>query len=77
MDVNVAKLLAAGIALLPLFGVGLGLGKLFSSFIEAVGRNPGAKKDVFQIGMIGAAMTEAIGIFALVVALILIFVVKA
>ena len=77
MDVNVAKLIAAGIALLPLFGVGLGLGKLFSSFIEAVGRNPGAKKDVFQIGMIGAAMTEAIAIFALVVSLILIFVVKA
>ena len=76
MDVNVAKLLAAAIALLPLFGVGLGLGKIFSSFIEAVGRNPGAKKDVFQIGLIGAAMTEAIAIFALVVSLILIFVIK-
>lgn len=76
MDVSVAKLFAAAIALLPLFGVGLGLSKLFSSFIEAVGRNPGAKKDVFQIGLIGAAMTEAIAIFALVVSLILIFVVK-
>jgi F0F1-type ATP synthase membrane subunit c/vacuolar-type H+-ATPase subunit K len=76
MDASVAKLLAAAIALLPLLGVGLGLGRLFSSFIEAVGRNPGAKKDVFQIGMIGAAMTEAIAIFALVVSLILIFVVK-
>jgi len=76
MDINVAKLFAAALALLPLFGVGLALGKLFSSFIEAVGRNPGAKKDVFQIGLIGAAMTEAIAIFALVVSLILIFVVK-
>jgi F0F1-type ATP synthase membrane subunit c/vacuolar-type H+-ATPase subunit K len=76
MDINTAKLIAAALALLPLMGVGLGLGRLFSSFIEAVGRNPGAKKDVFQIGMIGAAMTEAIAIFALVVSLILIFVVK-
>jgi F0F1-type ATP synthase membrane subunit c/vacuolar-type H+-ATPase subunit K len=76
MDVSSVKLIAAAIALLPLFGVGLGLGKVFSSFIEAVGRNPGAKKDVFQIGLIGAAMTEAIAIFALVVSLILIFVVK-
>lgn len=76
MDVNTVKLIAAAVALLPLLGVGLGLGRLFSSFIEAVGRNPGAKKDVFQIGMIGAAMTEAIAIFALVVSLILIFVVK-
>ncbi len=74
MDVEMIKLLAAAIALIPLFGVGLGLGKLFSSFIETVGRNPGAKQDIFQVGMIGAAMTEAIGIFALAVALILIFV---
>lgn len=75
MDANTAKLLAAALALLPLFGVGMGLGKLFSSFIESVGRNPGAKNDIFQIGMIGAAMTEAIAIFALAISLILIFVV--
>lgn len=74
MDVEIAKLFAAALALIPLFGVGLGLGKVFSSFIETVGRNPGAKNDIFQIGMIGAAMTEAIAIFALAVSLILIFV---
>lgn len=75
MEITVAKVFAAALALIPLFGVGLGLGKLFSSFVEAVGRNPGAKKDVFQIGLIGAAMTEAIAIFSLVVSLIIIFVV--
>lgn len=75
MDVNVVKLIAAVLALLPMVAVGTALGKLFSTFIETVGRNPGAKKDVFQIGLIGAAMTEAIAIFALVVSLILIFVV--
>ena len=75
MDLTVAKVFAAALALIPLFGVGLGLGKLFSSFVEAVGRNPSAKKDVFQIGLIGAAMTEAIAIFSLVVSLIIIFVV--
>lgn len=74
MDTEIAKLFAAALALIPLFGVGLGLGKLFSSFIESVGRNPGAKQDIFQIGMIGAAMTEAIAIFSLAVSLILIFV---
>lgn len=74
MDVNVVKLIAAVFALLPMVAVGISLGKLFSIFIETVGRNPGAKKDVFQIGLIGAAMTEAIAIFALVVSLILIFV---
>jgi len=73
MTFEAIKVLAAALALIPLFGVGLGLGKLFSSFIEAVGRNPGAKNDIFPIGMIGAAMTEAVAIFALAVSLILIF----
>jgi F-type H+-transporting ATPase subunit c len=75
MDPTVAKVFAATLALLPLIAVAAAMGKLFSTFIEAVGRNPGAKKDVFQIGLIGAAMTEAIAIFALVVSLIIIFVV--
>ena len=76
MELTVAKVFAAAFALLPLFGVGLGLGKLFSSFVESVGRNPGAKKDIFQVGLIGAAFTEAIAIFSLVVSLIIIFVVS-
>lgn len=75
MELTVAKVFAATLALLPLFGVAAAMGKLFSTFIESVGRNPSAKKDVFQIGLIGAAMTEAIAIFALVVSLIIIFVV--
>ena len=73
MDADVAKLFAAAIALIPLFGVGLALGKLFSSFVESVGRNPGAKKDLQQAALLGAAFTEAIGIFALGVSLLLIF----
>lgn len=73
MDPQVAKLFAAALALIPLFGVGLGLSKLFSSFLIGVSRNPGAKKDMFQIGLIGAAMTEAVAIFALVVSLIILF----
>jgi F0F1-type ATP synthase membrane subunit c/vacuolar-type H+-ATPase subunit K len=76
MDFTVAKVFAGALALLPLFGVGLALGKLFSSFVEAVGRNPGAQKDIFKFGLLGAAFTEAIAIFALGVALIILFVIK-
>jgi F0F1-type ATP synthase membrane subunit c/vacuolar-type H+-ATPase subunit K len=76
MEITIAKVFAAALALLPLFAVAAALGKLFSTFVESVGRNPGAKKDVFQIGLIGAAMTEAIAIFSLVVSLIIIFVVN-
>jgi F0F1-type ATP synthase membrane subunit c/vacuolar-type H+-ATPase subunit K len=73
MDPMSAKLFAAALALIPLFGVGLGLGRLFSALISAVGRNPGAKKEVFPLGLLGAAMTEAVAIFALVVSLLILF----
>jgi F0F1-type ATP synthase membrane subunit c/vacuolar-type H+-ATPase subunit K len=76
MELTVAKVFAGALALLPLLGVGMGLGKLFASFVESVGRNPSAKKDIFQVGMIGAAMTEAIAIFSLVVAMIILFVIN-
>ena len=42
MDLAAAKLIAAALALLPLLGVGIGLGLIFSSYNEAVCRNPGA-----------------------------------
>lgn len=73
MEPNVMKLLAAAIAVLPLAGVGMGLGNLFSAFIEGVSRNPSAQKDLQKAAFLGAALTEAIGLFALAVALILLF----
>ena len=42
MELEAVKLLAGAIALFPLFGVGIGLGMIFSSYNEAVGRNPNA-----------------------------------
>ena len=39
MDIEAAKLIAAAIALMPILGVGIGLGNIFSSYNEAVGRN--------------------------------------
>ena len=73
MTLEIAKLFAAAIALFPLIAVGIGLSNLFSSFLDAIGRNPGAKKELFQAGMIGAALTEGIAIFALAVSLIILF----
>lgn len=71
MEDKVLILLASALALIPLFGVGLALGKLFSSYIESVGRNPGAKKELLQAGMLGAALTEAIGLLAFLISLLI------
>ena len=74
MEAEAAKLIGAGIAVLPLLGVGIGIGNIFSSLVNSIARNPSARNDVFGIGILGFALTEAIALFALVVALLLMFV---
>ena len=73
MDVEAAKMMGAGIAVLPLLGVGLGIGNIFSSLVTSIARNPSARDSVFGIGILGFALTEAIALFALVVALLMLF----
>ena len=73
MDVASMKLIAAGIAVLPLFGVGLGLGKLFASLIESISRNPSAKSDLTSTGILSFALLESIALLAFVVAMIILF----
>lgn len=72
MDVNATRLIAAALAIgLGTLGPGLGLGLLINSALNAIGRNPEAAGQV-QINMfIGIAFTEALGIFALVIALLI------
>ena len=74
MEAEAAKLIGAGISVLPLLGVGIGIGNIFSSLVNSIARNPSARNDVFGIGILGFALTEAIALFALVVALLLLFV---
>ena len=45
MDSGAAKLIGAGISVIALFGVGMGLGNLFSSLIQSIARNPSAKNE--------------------------------
>ncbi len=74
MGPEAAKLLGAGIATLALAGVGIGLGNIFGSFLAAAVRNPSAAPKVFGNLLLGFALTEAVALFALVVALLLLFV---
>jgi len=76
MDINSARLLAAGLAIdLGAVGPGIGMGLLVNGALQSIGRNPEAQGPI-QINMfIGIAFTEALTIYALVVALILLFVV--
>jgi F-type H+-transporting ATPase subunit c len=75
MDPQVAKLLGAGLAMgFGAIGPGIGVGLLCSGAMQALGRNPEARGPILTNMMIGIAFAEAVAIYALVVAIILIFV---
>ncbi|PLX29305.1 MAG: F0F1 ATP synthase subunit C [Alphaproteobacteria bacterium] len=73
MDIGAAKMIGAGLAVVALLGVGIGIGNIFSTLISAIARNPEAKKDVFGVAMLGFALTEAVALFALLISFLILF----
>jgi F-type H+-transporting ATPase subunit c len=66
-------MIGAGLAVIALAGVGVGIGNIFAALVTSIARNPAARDEVFGIGILGFALTEAIALFALVVVLLLLF----
>lgn len=76
--VDALRLLGAGLAIgLGAIGPGIGIGILMQGALQAMGRNPDAASNIQTNMILGVAFAEAIAIYALVVALILMFVVGA
>ena len=66
--------LGAGLAVgLGTIGAGLGLGLATKGVLDAVARQPEMKNEAFKNFIIGAGLAEATAIYALLVALLLIF----
>ena len=75
MDPTAAKMIGAGLAMLGMIGPGVGLGVLFGNYLSGALRNPSAAAGERPMLFLGMALTEALGIFALLVALMIMFVV--
>jgi F-type H+-transporting ATPase subunit c len=76
MDAGTMKLLAAGISMgLGAIGPGIGIGFVGMGAMNALGRNPEARGPIMTNMILAIAMAEAVAIYALVIAVVLIFVV--
>ncbi len=73
MEADAAKMIGAGLATIALAGVGIGIGNIFGRFAAAAVRNPAAAPRVFGNVLLGFALTEAIALFALVIAMLILF----
>ena len=74
-NLEAVKSIAAAFAIaIGALGPALAIGKIASSAMEAVGRNPEAAPKIQTAMILSVAFTEAIAIYALVIALIIKFV---
>ncbi len=73
MEAEAAKFIGAGLAAIGTGVVGIGVANLFGQFLQGALRNPSAADGQFGRLIFGFAVTEALGIFALLIALLLLF----
>ncbi|MDX8407326.1 MAG: ATP synthase F0 subunit C [Mariprofundaceae bacterium] len=71
MDVQSAALIGMGLAAVGMAGSGIGIGYIFGKMIEAVARQPEAEPVLSKYAWIGFALVEAIALYALVLAFII------
>jgi len=73
--IKMARYIGAGIAIgVGAIGPGLGIGLAVRGAMEALGRNPEAEGSIRTTMIIGAALAEAVAIYALVIAIMILFV---
>ena len=68
------RLLGAGLAMTGAIGAGAGVGIVVGGAVQGIARNPDAAGQITGNMILGVALAEAVAIYALVVALTLIFV---
>ncbi len=74
-DASAVPYIGAALAIgLGAIGPGLGLGMAVRGAMDAIGRNPEAAGEIRSTMIIGAALAEAVAIYAFVIAIIILFV---
>jgi F-type H+-transporting ATPase subunit c len=73
MELVYLKYIAVGLMSIGMFGAAIGIGNIFSSLLNAMSRNPSASEQLQRMAFIGAGLAEAMGLFAFVIAILLIF----
>lgn len=73
MNLESAKYIGAGLATISLAGSGTGIGIVFSGLLVSFSRNPSLEKQLFIYTILGFALSEAIALFGLMMAFLILF----
>lgn len=67
------KYIGGGMATIGAGGSGAGIGSVFGNLIIGYARNPGLKQQLFTYAILGFAISEAMGLFCLMIAFLILF----
>lgn len=67
------KQIGAGTAVVALSGAANGVGYIFGSLLVSISRNPSLSTLLFNYAILGFALTEAVALFAIMIAFIILF----
>lgn len=67
------KYIGAGLATIGLLGAGIGIAIVFAALINGTARNPSIRSSLFTYAILGFALSEATGLFALMIAFLLLY----
>ena len=73
MELEALKYIGIGLTSLGFLGAAIGIGNIFTATINSISRNPSAEEKISKYVFIGAGFAESMGLFALVIALIMLF----
>ena len=72
--IQAARIIGTGLATTGLIGAGVEIGVLIIDLILGVARNPSLRGQLFNYAILGFAFSEATGLFALMMAFLLLYV---
>lgn len=73
MDLAALKFVGVGLMAFGMLGAAIGVGSIFSAMLSGIARNPASEGKLAKYVYVGAGLAEAMGLFSLVIALLLIF----
>jgi F-type H+-transporting ATPase subunit c len=74
MLLQAAQKVGAGLATFGLAGAGIGIGLIFAGLLLSIARNPSLRGELFRAAILGFALTEAIALFSLMIAFLILFI---
>ncbi len=72
MELEVLKYIGVGLCSIAMFGA-IAIGNIFSGFFNAISRNPSATPKMEKYIYIAVGLAEAMGIFAVLLAFLILF----